>query len=132
MFKDKVKIPPLTMQDDTLGVINCGYKTAQMNEFLNTRTKIMNLQSGFGKCSQMLIGKVMNEDICPSLTVDTWEEELVKGEKIKRDKYKGKDVIKKGQEKKYLADIISKNGTNKANIKQRTNKTHGNDCNHSK
>ena len=28
MYKDKVKIPPLTMQDDTLGVSNCGYETA--------------------------------------------------------------------------------------------------------
>ena len=68
----------------------------------------------------------MNEDICPCLTVDTWEEELVIGKKIKRDKYKGKDVIKKVQEKKFIGDIISRNGTNKANIKQRTNKTHGN------
>ena len=30
------------------------------------------------------------------------------------------------QEKKYLGDIISSNGTNKANIKQRTNKAHWN------
>ena len=126
MYKDKVKIPPQTMQDDTLGVSNCGYKTALMSEFLNTRTKIMNLQCGCDKCSQIHIGKVINEGICTSLSVDAWDEELVNGEKIKRDKYRGREVIKKVKEKKYLGDVISSNGSNRANINQRSNKAHGN------
>ena len=74
----------------------------------------------------MHIGKVINEGICTSLSVDAWDEELVNGEKIKRDKYRGREVIKKVKEKKYLGDVISSNGTNRANIKQRTNKAHGN------
>ena len=82
MYKDKVKIPLLTMQDDTLGVSNCGYETELMSKFLNTKTKIMKLQFGCDKCSQMHIGKSINEDICTALKVDAWEEELENGEKI--------------------------------------------------
>ena len=33
MYKDKIPIPPLIMQDDTLGISLCGYKSKQMNNF---------------------------------------------------------------------------------------------------
>ena len=33
MYKDKIPIPPLIMQDDTLGISLCGYKSKQMNIF---------------------------------------------------------------------------------------------------
>ena len=36
LYKNKVKIPPLAMVDDTLGISECGVKTASMNQFLNT------------------------------------------------------------------------------------------------
>ena len=36
MYKNQVEIPPLLMQDDTLAVSECGYKTVRMNNFLNT------------------------------------------------------------------------------------------------
>ena len=68
----------------------------------------------------------MNQDICPSPTVDTWEKELVEGEKITRDKYKGKDVSKRCKKKRTLVILYLKMEKNKANIKQRTNKAHGN------
>ena len=44
MFKDKVKIPPLAMQDDTLGISEGGVQTTVMNVFLITKTSLMNLQ----------------------------------------------------------------------------------------
>ena len=56
-YKNKVEIPPLAMQDDTLGISECGYKTRAMNEFLNYRTNLMNLQYGSTKCVKMHIGK---------------------------------------------------------------------------
>ena len=96
MYKNKVIIPPLTMQDDTLCVSKCGFRTSQMSEFINTRAKIMNLQFGCGKCSHMHIGKKLNEDICPSLTIDAWEQKVVEnqiGEKELVDEYKGQDII---------------------------------------
>ena len=57
LYKNKIVIPPLTMQDDTLGISVCGYKSRKMNNFLNTRTQIMGLQFGSEKCEKLHIGK---------------------------------------------------------------------------
>ena len=32
------------MQDDTLGILECSIKTTSMTSFLNTQTRLMNLQ----------------------------------------------------------------------------------------
>ena len=69
MYKNKVKIPPLPMQDDTLGISICGYRSAQMNQFLNMKTNVMNLQFGQEKCKKMHIGKTHKTDICTIMTV---------------------------------------------------------------
>ena len=76
----------------------------------------------------MHIGKKHNEDICPTLFVDSWKEEVVERDNIKelKDTYIGKTKMKLVEEKKYLGDIICKDGTNKINIKDRTNKATGN------
>ena len=73
LYKNKVPIPPLAMVDDTLGVSLCGYKTKQMSEFLNTRTKLMNLQFGCNKCEKLHIGKKQYKDICPTIPIDSWK-----------------------------------------------------------
>ena len=44
MYKGQFEIPPLIMQDDTLSVSTCGYKTTKINNLVNTRTNIMGLQ----------------------------------------------------------------------------------------
>ena len=77
LYKNKVVIHPLTMQDDTLGVSECGFKSRKMNNFLNTRTKIMGLQFGSQKCEKMHIGKKrFNSDICVNFEVDIWKQQL--------------------------------------------------------
>ena len=83
MYKNIVEIPPLTMQDDTLGICVCGLKSKQMSQFLNTRTAVMNLQFGQEKCETMHIGKVYNSDICCEMSWDSWTECLVINEKEK-------------------------------------------------
>ena len=57
LYKNMIEIPPLTMQDDTLGISVCGVRSKQMNQFLTTRTAIMKLQFGQEKCEKMHIGK---------------------------------------------------------------------------
>ena len=129
MYKDKVQIPPLTMQDDTVGINVCGHKSKQMNMFLNTRTNIMNLQFGSDKCEKMHIGKHHDLNICPKLEVDSWKEIVqnnTNGKKELKDVYTGKEEMKEVVEKKYLGAIISCDGKNKKNIKDRTNKATGN------
>ena len=120
LYKDKVIIPPLTMQD---GISNCGYKTKQMNEFINARTNIMNLQFGCDKCSKMHIGKRINKDLCQSVTVDEWKEVVIQndvGEKELKDKYIGRSIMSDVTVKKYLGDIIASDGRNRYNIKDKT------------
>ena len=68
-------------------------------------------------------------DICPTLTIDSWKEELSEKEEGKKesvDTFKGKQAMNEVIEKKYLGDVISKDGSNQTNIKERTNKAQGN------
>ena len=93
------------MVDDTLGVSICGYKTRKISEFLNTRTKLMNLQYGCNKCEKIHIGKRQNEDICPTITIDSWEEEVIENrnkEKELKDTYTGQEALGEVSENKYL------------------------------
>ena len=128
MYKDKVPVPPLAMVDDTLGVSVCGYRTNKMNTFLNTRTSIMGLQFGCDKCEKLHVCKKQNEDICQIITVDSWEEEAFKCDEkwASQDMYRGKESMSEVKETKYLGDVIQNNGSNKSNIKKRTEKAHGN------
>ena len=64
IYKNKVEIPPLLMQDDTLDISKCGYQTAKMDNFLNNQTNIMGLQFGKHKFIEMHIGKSHNKDMC--------------------------------------------------------------------
>ena len=76
MYKNKVEIPPLMMQDDTLAVSTCGFKTAKLNSLINTQTKIMGLQFGKDKCVRMHIGKYHNPLICSDTEVETWKDAI--------------------------------------------------------
>ena len=129
LYKGKVPIPPLTMQDDTLGVSECGFKSRKTNNFLNTRTNIMGLQFGRDKCVKMHIGKKQNENICTAFEVDVWEDviesDLYGNEELK-DTYFGKEKMKEVSHKKYLGDIIQNDMKNDKNIKDKTDKAVGN------
>ena len=67
--------------------------------------------------------------MCPQITIDSWEEKFVEsedGEKHILDKFVGKENMKDVEEKKYIADILGKDGKNIINIKARTSKAQGN------
>ena len=128
LYKEKVEIPPLAMQDGisecASGISECGTKSKEMNALLNTWTNLMVLQYGTGKCVKMHFGKKHLQVICPDLVVDCWKEEVVKDKDHKKvvDIHTGKEVMKIVSEKKYLCDIISSDGKNKKNIQERINK----------
>ena len=128
-YKNKVIIPPLAMQDDTLGISYCGLKSKQMNDFLNEETNKMQLQYGSEKCVKMHISKKRDKTKCPQLNIDSWKDKLKKnidGKEVLEDEYKGKEIMENVTEKKYLGNIISSNMKNQMNIKDRTNKAVGN------
>ena len=117
------------MQNDTLGISECGFPSKKINNFLNTCAKIMNLQFGQEKCEKMHIGKNHNDNICTYFEVDAWKDTLVNnsdGEDVFIDEYNGKEKIKVVTEKKYLGEIITCGLIKDKNIKEKTYKGVGN------
>ena len=104
MYKNKVVIPPLLKQDDSLAISTCGYKTREMNDFLNTRTNLMCLQYGKEKCVTMHVGKNHSDFKCVNGVVDAWDEKVVGENGIFNliDEHIGKETMKKVTEKSTL------------------------------
>ena len=128
MYKQKVEIPPLMMQDDTLAVSTCEVKTLKMNNFINTQTNLMGLQFGKKKCVELHVGKKYNADICIDCKDDIWGEtvSIEKDGKYHINKeFVGSERMEKVNEKKYLGDIISFDVKNKKNIVEKTNRAVG-------
>ena len=78
MYKYKVPISPLIMQDDTMTVSACGLKSHKMNTLINTCANMMGLQFGCDKCVKIHIGKNHHTDICGKGKVDAWIDEVGK------------------------------------------------------
>ena len=57
-YRGEVKVPPLTMVDDLLGVVECGVKSVKLNSYLNSKTNMKKLQYGEDKCYKIHVGKV--------------------------------------------------------------------------
>ena len=117
------------MQDDTLTVSTCGYKTQKITTLLNTCANTMGLQFGSEKCVRMHVGKVQNTDLCCKGEVDSWKEELVTdmgGKKHLKDAYTGRVEMQYVEEKKYLGEIVTKNMKNERNIQDKSNEAFGN------
>ena len=51
--------------------------------------------------------------------------EKTDGTKVLKDKFAGREIMKNVKEKKYLGDLISSDGSNSKNIKERTDKSNG-------
>ena len=116
------------MQDDTLGISEWGFKPIAVIEFVIHSTNLVNLQYGNEKCVKMHIGKTQEKDICRDLSVDAWKEDVIEnknGSKELKDRYIGKHVMENGNTK-HLGDLLSYDGKNYSNIKERTNKAYGN------
>ena len=56
-FLGEVAIPLLGQVDDLIGVAEAGYKSDQVNAFVNAKTADKDLQFGHKKCKTMLISK---------------------------------------------------------------------------
>jgi hypothetical protein len=98
------------MVDDILGIGLCGNKSIALNTFINTHIEMKKLKfhtpntTGKSKCHKLHVGK--SNTLCPELRVHGSPMECV-------------------QSDTYLGDVISANGSNKENIKQRISKGNG-------
>ena len=109
--------------DDLLGVAEAGYKSEQLNVFVNVKTADKDLQFGSDKCSFMMVFKMKPKDYHNTeLFVDSWEMTHKPNGQFE-EKYVGK--VKMSQEKSfmYLGHMLSNDGSNMPNIIHKKNKT---------
>ena len=125
-FQGEVPIPLLGQVDDLIGVAEAGYKSSQLNSYVNVKTADKDLQFGTDKCKVMLISKMNIQDFHkPKLTVDAWDHgrHETNGEMI--EEYKGKVDIEEEDKLMYLGYMLSKRGDNMENINHKRNKCIG-------
>ena len=124
-FQGEVPIPLLGQVDDLIGVAEAGYKSSQLNSYINVKTADKDLQFGTDKCKVMLISKMNIQDFHkPKLTVDAWDLKHEKnGEMI--EEFKGKVDIEEEDKLMYLGYMLSKRGDNMENINHKRNKCIG-------
>ena len=103
-YKDVTEVLPLSFIDDLAGISKCGDNSIKLNIFINTKIELKKLQFHTDKCVTMHVGK--NCSNCPTPRVH--------GHKMS-----------KVSEIKYLGDIISSDGKNSKNIKERVSKGYG-------
>ena len=110
LYKGLVRVLPLSMVDDILGIAACGNKSVALNTFINTHMEMKKLKfhtpdtTGKSKCHKLHVGKP--SQMCPELRVHGSAMECVKSDT-------------------YLGDIISFDGTNTENIRKRISKGNG-------
>ena len=109
-YKNKAPVFILGMVDDILGVSKCGSKSEDMNNFINTQIEMKKLSfhtpdiNGKSKCKVLHIGKLLT---CSS-------DLRVHG-----------TLMGQVNEANYLGDILSNDGKNSKNIKDRISKGMG-------
>ena len=102
--------------DDLIGVAEVGYKSEQLNSYVNVKAADKELQFGQEKCKTMVISKVPPQHFYnPKLTIDTWELTHESNGDMKEE-YIGKAEIKEEVTLMYLGFMLSKKGTNIENI----------------
>ena len=107
LYKETARILPLAMVDDLIGISRCGFESLALNTFITSQIEFKKLRfhtpdsNGKTKCHKLHIGSKHKD--CLDLKVHgTLMEE------VKQDT--------------YLGDILSSDGKNTANIKNRVSK----------
>ena len=104
LYKNVVRVLPLAMVDDILGIQECGNKSIALNTFINTHIEMKKLRfhtpntTGKSKCHKLHVGRI--NQLCPELLVHGSPMECV-------------------QSDTYLGDVISATGSNTLHIKAR-------------
>ena len=107
LYKNTARILPLAFIDDLNGISKCGSSSLALNSFINTQIELKKLRfhtadsKGKSKCHKLHIGRETR--CCPALLVHGTRMEQVKDDK-------------------YLGDILSVDGKNTKNIKERVSK----------
>ena len=106
-YKSIVRVPILTMVDDTFAIAECGHKSLAINQFINSHIELKKLQmhtpdeSGKTKCHKIHVGG--SNLACPQLHVHGTIMEQVK-------------------EDSYLGDLIRSDGRNTSSLRNRVSR----------
>ena len=124
-FKGEVPIPILGQVDDIIGVAEAGFKTDQLNAYINVKTADKELQFGPSKCKAMIVSKVKPEIFHkPNLSVDSWDLVHHKNGSM-TELFKGKVNITEETSLMFLGYMLSNHGDNMKNIIHKKNKSIG-------
>ena len=97
-----------------------------INAYINHKASSKKLQFSANKCKKMHVGKIKEEYKCQKLVIDEWIEKAQINKENKnieiKDLFKGKKEMEEKSEEKYLGVLISKDGKNIKNIKERVAK----------
>ena len=106
-------------------ISEAGFKSEQLNSYVNLKAADKELPFGQDKCKTMLVSKVSPQNCLKhKLTVDTWELTHEKNGDTK-DVYTGKAQMKEEVRLMYLGFMLSEKGTNIENIRQKGNRSIG-------
>ena len=96
MLNGEVPVPLLGQVDDLISVAEAGFKSEQLNVFVNVKTANKDLQFGSDKCTFMMVSKMkLKEFYEPELFVDSWKLKH-KPKDIFEEQFDGKvDMIQK-------------------------------------
>ena len=81
LYKKKVKVVPLGMVDDLIGISKCGHQSVELNTYITTQIEMKRLRfhvpdiNGKTKCHQIHIGKSC--EYCPVLKIHGYTMEKV-------------------------------------------------------
>ena len=106
-YKNLVKVRPLAMVDDLLAMSTCGQESVSMNTFMNTQIELKKMRfhtpdkNGKTKCHKIHVGPKNN--LCPHLEVH------------------GTKMVEVDHDT-YLGDIVSSDGKNTKNVRNRISK----------
>ena len=115
-FMGELPIPILGQVDDIIGVTEVGFKSHQLNAYINVKTSHKELQFGPSKCKTMIVSKVKPEQFQkPELKVDSWE--VIHAEDGSMNEYfRGKVNVEEENSLMYLGLMLSQKGSNIENI----------------
>ena len=124
-FQGEVSIPLLGQVDDLIGVAEAGFKSNQLNSYINVKTADKDLQFGVEKCKVMVVSKMKPYLFQrPDLTVDTWKINHKPDGEIEEE-FEGKVPINEEDALMYLGFMLSKKGDNFPNIIHKRNRSTG-------
>ena len=124
-YKGEVPIPLLGQVDDLLGVAEIGYKTKQLNAFVNVKTADKELQFWPDKCKTMVVSKKpIHSFQNPELEVYAWKlKHKPNGDMV--ESFIGKVKIQNEDSLMYLGHVFDQRGGNMKNILHKRNKALG-------